>query len=982
MNIKTLLLLVILVSIAYLNTNAQITIGSGTEPKVGALLDLKQNYNTEENSNSGLLLPRVNLEKKSELYPMFSPGDYLYTQDEKTKHTGLIVYNLTTDTDEDLCPGPYIWEGNTWKRLWEKCYNFDFLCHTIFTSNYTKPEGIAFRELNAIFYRSVQEKDIQFGQDVYCGNGLILVFPPQKIEKTDSGIIQFYVESMGDTPAGTYQLSLSELRDVLGMEISGTCIITVNITAPEFSIDCANVSTTAPVGVLMNKTIQVPYNVTKVPYTIPVGNIGAAVNGITPRIDSEQILNATTGYITVTLQGTPTNVENTSIPITIAGSNCSIGVDVLNTFSIDCSGITTTATVDTYMNETVQVPYTVGDVPYIIFAGDIGNTVNGITPSIATLQVLNTKTGFIPVTLQGTPENAENTYVAIKIGESSCNVEVDIANTFALNCTGVTATIPVNTTIINKEIQVPYTVGRVPYTIPTGIIGGPVSGITASIAASQTLTTKTGYIKVTLNGTATNSGTNSIPITIRESNCNVGLIVTNTFAITCTGVTTTATVNQDINTTVQVPYTVGSVPYTIPGGSIGGTVNGITPSLASSPTLNSKTGYITIRLQGKPTSAGNTSIPISIGGSNCNIGVNVANTLEIVCSGVSTTGVLGEGMTKTVQVPYKLGSAPYTVPVGNIGSAVNGITPSIATQQTLSAKTGYITVTLKGTPLAQKSEIPIKIGISNTCSITVNATSPLSLQCGDVYTTGYVGIDMSSTPETSVAEIPYTLSGGGYTLTAREVGTQNGITAYVETQTLSGSGTIKVKFRGVSPNVLDKVEFPVDILGNTCSIYLSLIKPPGLCSDGREARAFVFKQNNKWYVVAIDGTTYVNKENKKIEVARTIECNTEEEALRHPQALQYCAFDQTGGRCMQLYNRNGVFVGILNMTGDSSYILNGLIEAKRTSGCIMGLIAYQGGQPKSTFMKTGNLGAVNVSGGKGYFGITNQTAIMTTKPLR
>lgn len=956
---------------------AQVTIGSGIEPNKGHLLELKQNNNLEENSEAGLLLPRVNLEKRNELYPMFSSGDPLYTDEEKIKHTGLIVFNLTTDTAEDLCPGPYMWDGSTWKRLWEWCYSFEFLCDSIGANNYIEHEGKEFNYRNAIYYKSVVEKDIQFGQAIPYGDGLEIIFYPQIIEKSDKGLLNFAVFSRGTTPVGVYQLSLSKLKDVLGMDISGSCIITVDIIGPEFTLDCANVTTTTPVGVTMNKTIQVPYNVSKAPYTIPAGNIGSAVNGITPSIASQQVLNTTTGYIPVTLQGTPTNVKNTSIPITVAGSACEIGVDVVNTFSLDCSGVSTTATVDEYMNKTVQVRYTLGEAPYTIPVIDIGSTVNGITPSIATQQVLTTTTGYVTVTLQGTPENAVNTFVPITIGESTCSIEVDIDNTFSINCAGVTATAPVNT-LIKKTVRVPYTVGMVPYTIPAGNIGDAVNGITPSIANQQTLTTKTGYVTVTLNGTATNAGNTSIPITIQGSSCSVGVTVTNTFSITCTGATTTGTVNESlINKTVRVPYTVGSVPYTVPAGNIGSAVNGITPSIASQRVLTEKTGYITVTLQGKPVSAGNTSVPITIGESSCSVGVDVANTISIACTGVSTTGVLGQSMTKTVQVRYELGSAPYTVPVGNIGSAVDGITPSIAASQTLTTKTGYITITLKGTPLAQTINVPIRIGTGNTCSITVNSTSPISLSCGDVYTTGYVGIDMSSTPETSVAEIPYTLSGGAYTLTARDIGTQDGITAYVETQTLSGSGVIKVKFKGVSVKALDKVQFPVNILSNTCSIYLSLIKPPGLCSDGREARAFVFQQNSKWYVVAINGTTY-----NGIQVAQTIECNTEEEALRHPQALQYCAFDQTSGRCLTLYNRNGVFIGNLNMTGAGAGLLGGLIEAKQTSGCIMGLIAYQGGRPQSTFMKKGYLGAVNLSGGKGYFGITTQRAIMTTKPLR
>lgn len=102
---------------------AQVTIGSGIPPVYGALLDLKEDNQNEQNSRKGLMLPRVNLTSSTNLYPMFeSDPDYLAnTANKKTledaNHVGLVVYNtnscLSLNGNDS---GVYIWDGIAWKR--------------------------------------------------------------------------------------------------------------------------------------------------------------------------------------------------------------------------------------------------------------------------------------------------------------------------------------------------------------------------------------------------------------------------------------------------------------------------------------------------------------------------------------------------------------------------------------------------------------------------------------------------------------------------------------------------------------------------------------------------------------------------------------------------------------------------------------------------------------------------------------------------
>ncbi|GAB6118996.1 hypothetical protein [Dysgonomonas termitidis] len=73
-------------SISPVNLQAQVTIGSGIPPSMGALLDLKEydSANGESNSTKGLLLPRVNLTDWRSLYPMFSTDpDYINNMGDK-----------------------------------------------------------------------------------------------------------------------------------------------------------------------------------------------------------------------------------------------------------------------------------------------------------------------------------------------------------------------------------------------------------------------------------------------------------------------------------------------------------------------------------------------------------------------------------------------------------------------------------------------------------------------------------------------------------------------------------------------------------------------------------------------------------------------------------------------------------------------------------------------------------------------------------
>jgi hypothetical protein len=111
-NIKIFLIFFSLFFIGY-GLHAQVTIGSGTPPKDGALLDLNENVtdgtNTHANSTKGLLLPRVKLEAMNSLSPAL-PGHPAGTAD--LEHAGLTVYNVNAASP--FVVGIFTWDGNEW----------------------------------------------------------------------------------------------------------------------------------------------------------------------------------------------------------------------------------------------------------------------------------------------------------------------------------------------------------------------------------------------------------------------------------------------------------------------------------------------------------------------------------------------------------------------------------------------------------------------------------------------------------------------------------------------------------------------------------------------------------------------------------------------------------------------------------------------------------------------------------------------------
>lgn len=86
-------------------SQAQVTIGSASEPVYGAILQLKENDSKGTNATKGFGFPRVFLSNGDKLFPMFPEG-YNIAQD--TINEGLTVYN--TNSKFSSGRGIYTWQ--------------------------------------------------------------------------------------------------------------------------------------------------------------------------------------------------------------------------------------------------------------------------------------------------------------------------------------------------------------------------------------------------------------------------------------------------------------------------------------------------------------------------------------------------------------------------------------------------------------------------------------------------------------------------------------------------------------------------------------------------------------------------------------------------------------------------------------------------------------------------------------------------------
>lgn len=134
----------IILSLAFLDLEAQVTIGSPLPANKGSLLDIKEYTSNSDNANStkGLLLPRVLLNNATEFETVLSG----VTAQEKESHVGLMVYHVGS---VNLCAGVYAWDGSQWVRASSDVCTVSMDCGSV-KINGTYSVGVALSALNTI----------------------------------------------------------------------------------------------------------------------------------------------------------------------------------------------------------------------------------------------------------------------------------------------------------------------------------------------------------------------------------------------------------------------------------------------------------------------------------------------------------------------------------------------------------------------------------------------------------------------------------------------------------------------------------------------------------------------------------------------------------------------------------------------------------------------------------------------------------------
>lgn len=209
------------------NLNSQVTIGSNIDPNKGSLLDLKERNPSSGNTNAtrGLLLPRIELKNKTNLYPMFetSPGSNTPTIDyqgenkdiQDAGHTGLMIYNL--NRCNGFGKGTYYWNGTSWEPL----ADVKFLDNPqIFTTS----QNTEWLDTNTLLIRLPSGKDLRpFNAD----QSLTLGWKPSNVavNKTNVTDASFGGLKITSNPPGswenpstnptTYSYSINDMSDII-----------------------------------------------------------------------------------------------------------------------------------------------------------------------------------------------------------------------------------------------------------------------------------------------------------------------------------------------------------------------------------------------------------------------------------------------------------------------------------------------------------------------------------------------------------------------------------------------------------------------------------------------------------------------------------------------------------------------------------------------------------------------------------------------
>lgn len=482
-------------------------------------------------------------------------------------------------------------------------------------------------------------------------------------------------------------------------------------------------------------------------------------------------------------------------------------------------------------------------IPYTTLSGGSypgqSATSTGVTGLTGTLSAgsFAPGSGNLTFTITGTPSGVGTASFAIFIGGQSCTFTrvVNPLGTIAgLNCGGATnnGALISGAAASNVNSVVPYTAGNGSAYLGQIVTSTGVTGLTATLAPGN-FANGNGTLTYTITGTPSATGNATFALNIGGQTCSLTRVVTTlTGSITelnCAAASTSGTLNANQPATGVI----GAIPYT---GGNSGVHSGLTQTSTGvtglTLTVNAGTfangnGTLEYTITGTPSTTGNASFALSIGGRTCTLTrvVNqfVGSISALNCSSAANSGTLVAGV-----AAFGVGSyVPYTGGNGGnyAGQTVNstgvtGLTASLA-GGAFGNGNGTLEFSITGTPSGiGTASFALNVG-GRTCTLTravIQTSGTISnLACSSATNTGTLRQGSSAAGVSSL--VPYT-GGNGGTYPDQEVNSTGveGLKATLAAKTFNiGSGSLYYTITG-TPTGSGTASFALNIGGRTCTL--------------------------------------------------------------------------------------------------------------------------------------------------------------------
>jgi hypothetical protein len=673
-------------------------------------------------------------------------------------------------------------------------------------------------------------------------------------------------------------------NDPIGGEV--TCNVTVPVTPvvllSYLGCDNATYSPDFPpfnVGEPITSDISIPYTSTQGGVLAEITVNSTGVTGLTITLDSTTVPDDSTGTFSGSISGTPTEIGDAIFTICVGGyfgegqTCCTLIIPIqevpASIGALNCGDAVYSGQIEfpgnygAVDNVTVTIPYTGGNgglYPYT-FAPAVAPGVTGLEINTPSGNFAgspdNLQNGTITFTVIGIPSGVGVATFPLIIGGQTCDVFLNITNApgeiDSLNCIDVTTSAQVlsGQPVDGITLYVPYTGGNGGTYSPQTITSTP-AGVTGSLLPG-TLAVGDGVLSIELSGIMP---TGFVPIEFEFSfpsgsePCTITLtppVDEGTADLDCESISTIGIITYPdpipVNNPVQVWVTYNNSnggsygPSTFPSVSPG--VGGLTATLEAGQ-FGEGSGSILLLVTGTPQSSGVATFNISVGGSDCVIGVTVEapigeiDALNCSSNGVTVNGNLVNGeaaSSVSFTVPY-FGSNGGTYPE-NIVNSTNIVTALTATLDAglFTQPNGTVTYAVTGTPLGVgTASFSITIG-NQTCIVSLTVDP----QEGTISTINCGSATFSGTPVEGIAasingSILYTGGNGG--IYASYTDTVNGLTLTIPGGLFNvGNGSFPFTIEGTALESGTVTFSNIAIGGQLCNLSITVLAPPPIIGE-------------------------------------------------------------------------------------------------------------------------------------------------------